>query len=405
MDWILFLLALFSGGFMAWGVGANDVANAMGTSVGSKIITIKQAILIAAVFEGLGAFLGSGVVTGTIRNDIIDLRFYESSALVLAKGMIAALLASASWLLLATQKGWPVSTTHSIVGAVVGFGLVSQGAESVQWDSLIYIASSWVLTPIVSAITAWGIFKIVQRIVLMHPNPVGRAHNFLGICTLIFTFMVIDISFIVQIPESYELLIHLAAAAVLALGAYFLTSPPDIEILSYRQECYKAEKMFGFLALGTACGMAYAHGSNDVANAIGPLASVVEILETGSVKPGVIVPYWVWAYGAVGVVTGLAVFGYKIIASVGSKITTLSPSRSFSAQLATALVVLVASRVGLPVSTTHTLVGSVLGVGLARGLAAVNLNVVREIFMSWLVTIPAGIIFSMVYFYLLEAIL
>jgi PiT family inorganic phosphate transporter len=162
--------------------------------------------------------------------------------------------------------------------------------------------------------------------------------------------------------------------------------------------------MFGFLALGTACGMAYAHGSNDVANAIGPLASVIEILETGKIQIGASVPFWVWGFGATGVVTGLSVFGYKIIASVGTKITTLSPSRSFSAQLATALVVLSASQLGLPVSTTHTLVGAVLGVGLARGLAAVNLSVVRDIFMSWAITVPVGVGFSMVYFTILEVL-
>lgn len=404
MDWILFFLALFSGGFMAWGVGANDVANAMGTSVGSKVITIKQAIMIAAVFEGVGALFGSGVVTGTIRNDILDTSYYMHTPLILAKGMIAALLASGSWLLVATHKGWPVSTTHSIIGAVVGFGLISQGVDSIQWDKLTYIAFSWAITPIISAMAAWGIFKLVQRIVLMHLDPVGRAHKFLGIAVFLFIFFTLDHSTVLPISRAYGS--YLVGAFALAVSAiiYFLVAPPDMEVLSYREEYAKAERMFGFLALGTACGMAYAHGSNDVANAIGPLASVIEILETGKIQIGASVPFWVWGFGATGVVTGLSVFGYKIIASVGTKITTLSPSRSFSAQLATALVVLSASQLGLPVSTTHTLVGAVLGVGLARGLAAVNLSVVRDIFMSWAITVPVGVGFSMVYFTILEVL-
>ncbi|MCP8352152.1 inorganic phosphate transporter [Candidatus Synchoanobacter obligatus] len=398
MDYFLFFLALFSGGFMAWGVGANDVANAMGTSVGSKVITIKQAILIAAVFEGLGAIFGSGGVTDTIRYDLLDIEFYQNDMMVLAYGMIASLLASATWLMLATNKGWPVSTTHSIIGAVVGFGMVSQGPSNIQWIQIISIAASWLVTPIISGITGFIIFKLVQKLVLRHAEPAYCALAFFAACIGGLAFLagqfVLDQVDIQRGSEGLSIIF----AAIFVSGAYYWRQKSLSKGLSYRQKCQEAERIFGMLALITACIMAFAHGANDVANAIGPLASVIEILKFGSLQVGSPLPPWVLGFGAAGVVFGLAIFGYKIMASVGSKITVLSPSRSFSAQSATGMVVLGASWFGFPVSTTHTLVGAVLGVGLARGLAAVDLHVVRGIFMSWVITIPAGALFSIFYF-------
>ena len=404
MDYLLFLLALFSGGFMAWGVGANDVANAMGTSVGSKIITIKQAILIAAVFEALGAFYGSGTVIGTIRHDIIQPDFYSANLLILAKGMIAALLASATWLLLATTQGWPVSTTHSIIGAVVGFGLVSQGADNIQWQNISAIALSWITTPIFSGVLGFVMFRIIQKFVLIHPMPHTRASILSGL--FIGLMLTLGIAEVIRYlsPQSILLQGHrfwlLAPLAITASMIFFNHTMP--KAVTYRERCRQVEKLFGILALFTACAMAAAHGANDVANAIGPLGSVIEILQTGRLVKEASVPLWVLIYGSAGVVLGLSMYGYRIIASVGSNITSLSPSRSFSAQLATAVIVMSASKLGFPVSTTHTLVGAVLGVGFARGYAAVNLSVVRGIFMSWAVTISAGAIFSIIYFTILQ---
>lgn len=403
MDYLLFVLALFSGGFMAWGVGANDVANAMGTSVGSKIITVKQAIMIAAIFEALGAFFGSGTVTGTIRNNIIQPSLYNDMPLVLAKGMMAALLASATWLMLATQKGWPVSTTHSIVGAVIGFGIISQGGQHIQWSSISMIALSWVVTPLLSGFMGWLVFRIIQRFVLIHPTPNIQATYVSGLFLGLMIMTVVYESLANMGSGIADYVIWATPLVVfLCIWAFKSVMPTAV---SYRERCRQVEKMFGVLALFTACAMAFAHGANDVANAIGPLASVVDILQDGKINAANVVPIWILIYGAMGVVLGLAMFGYKIILSVGSKITVLSPSRSFSAQLATAITVLVASWMGFPVSTTHTLVGAVLGVGLARGFAAVNLSVVRGIFMSWGVTIPAGALFSMGYFLLLQAVI
>lgn len=402
MDYTLFWLAILSGGFMAWAVGANDVANAMGTSVGSKVITIKQAILIAAIFEGLGAMLSSGGVTGTIRNDIIDISFYHDQ-MILAKGMVASLFASASWLILATHRGWPVSTTHSIIGALVGFGLVTQGPNTIHWENIAMIGMSWAITPVISAGISWFCFKLIQLFVLSHHDPLARAGIFFAICLSITVF------FASVFTSSYllgrkEYLLACSVAITIGLIVYGSSHSKADQILSYREQTQKVEKMFGFLALCTACAMAYAHGANDVANAIGPMASVVDIMQYGAIRQEAL-PTWLVFLGACGVVSGLAMYGYKIISSVGSKITTLSPSRSFAAQFATSVVVLTCSSLGMPVSTTQTLVGAVLGVGLARGIAAVNLSVVQEIFMSWGVTIPAGGVFSILYFWLLGVLI
>jgi PiT family inorganic phosphate transporter len=398
----LFWLAIISGGFMAWAVGANDVANAMGTSVGSKIITIKQAILIAALFEGLGAMLSSGNVTGTIRNDIIDIHVYQDQ-MVLAQGMVAALFASATWLIIATTRGWPVSTTHSIVGALVGFGLVTEGADHIQWHNIASIGIHWVVTPIISGGISWFSFKLIQRFVLTHYNPLMRVSVFFSVMMAIGAFFA-SLLFSNFIFGHHEYLFALSVACTAALLSYGLNYSKSDQILSYREQIQRTEKVFGLLALCSACAMAYAHGANDVANAIGPMASVVDILQYGYIKQDSL-PLWLVFLGSCGVVLGLAMYGYKIISSVGSKITTLSPSRSFSAQFATSIVVLVASYLGMPVSTTQTLVGAVLGVGLARGLAAVNLSVVLEIFMSWGVTLPIGGVFAILYYWLLGLIL
>lgn len=400
---VLFWLAILSGGFMAWAVGANDVANAMGTSVGSKVITIKQAILIAAIFEGLGAMLSSGSVTGTIQSGIVDIHYYEGQSLILARGMVAALFASASWLILATGRGWPVSTTHSIIGALVGFGLVTQGVSGIHWHKIMVIGSSWLVTPIISGGLSWFAFKLIQWLVLGHHNPLMRAGIFFSVCITMMTAAV-GIAISTYLLGYCECVSIVSFALSAGLIAYWVSHSKADQILCYREQTAKVEKMFGFLALCSACAMAYAHGANDVANAIGPMASVVDILKYGAIRQDAL-PTWLVFLGACGVVSGLAMYGYKIIASVGTKITTLSPSRSFSAQLATSLVVLVASKMGLPVSTTQTLVGAVLGVGLARGIAAVNLSVVQEIFMSWGITIPAGSFFSILYFWILGGVI
>lgn len=408
----LLSLAICSGFMMSWAIGANDVANAMGTSVGSKSITVKQAIVIAIIFEALGAMLASGQVTTTLRQDIVDISLFANTPLTLVVGMLGALFSSATWLIIATVLGWPVSTTHTIVGAIIGFGLVSVGFENISWGSTLDIALSWVVTPLVSAAVAYFLFRSVNRLILSHPRPIERAKLLLPF----YVFIAISITILVTLlqglrPLGFEFSAEeavLFASMVAGVGALFTYRRiHTMPLNSHDNDPFHfvfVERAFGILTVFTACAMAFAHGSNDVANAIGPLAAIVDILQSGQMSMKSSIPLWVVGLGSLGVVSGLATYGYRIIETVGKKITPMTPSRSFSAQLSTATVVILSSGMGFPVSTTHTLVGAVLGVGLARGLGALNLNVVRSIFLSWVVTLPIGGILSVIYYVILKRI-
>ena len=405
------ILACVFGLFMAWGVGANDVANAMGTSIGSGAVTIKQAILIAAIFEFSGAFLAGGQVTATIRKGIIDAQLAANNPELLVWGMLAALLAAAVWLLIASKLGWPVSTTHSIVGAIVGFGIVALSFEAVKWGKVGSIAMSWVVSPVLAGSIAFALFVSVQRLILNADNPLTSAKRYVP-------FYMFLVGFIIALVTLFKGLKHVGInltsiqnyglAGVVGL-AVMLVGIVYINLLKFDPTADRdfhfanVEKVFGILMVATACAMAFAHGSNDVANAIGPLAAVVSIVEhSGQVAQKSSLPIWVLLLGATGIVVGLLTYGHKVIATVGSGITQLTPSRGFAATLAAATTVVLASGTGLPISTTHTLVGAILGVGLARGIAALNLKVIRTIVMSWLITLPAGAILSIVFFLLLK---
>lgn len=408
---ILLILACLFGFFMAWGVGANDVANAMGTSVGSRALTIKQAIFIAIVFEFLGAYLAGGSVTQTIRSGIIDAEAISPDQMVF--GMLASLLAAGTWLLVASIKGWPVSTTHSIIGAVIGFGAVGVSMDAVHWEGVTPIVASWVISPLLSGIVAFMIFISVHRLILDTENPFANAKRYVP-------FYMFAVGFVVTILTLTKGLKHIGLnlsgweSLGLALIAGLLVSGLGVILLSRIKADPEADKTFHFasvekvfavLMIFTACAMAFAHGSNDVANAVGPLAAIVGVLHSGGeVASKSLVPGWVLLLGAIGIVVGLATYGYRVIATIGKHITELTPSRGFAAELATATTVVGASSIGLPISTTHTLVGAVLGVGLARGIGALNLRVIGTIFSSWVVTLPAGAILSIVYFFILSGI-
>ncbi|WP_321348884.1 inorganic phosphate transporter [Halopseudomonas oceani] len=408
---ILLILACLFGFFMAWGVGANDVANAMGTSVGSRALTIKQAIIIAIVFEFLGAYLAGGSVTQTIRSGIIDADAISPDQMVF--GMLASLLAAGTWLLVASIKGWPVSTTHSIIGAVIGFGAVGVSMEAVHWEGVTPIVASWIISPLLSGIVAFMIFISVHRLILDTEDPFANAKRYVP-------FYMFAVGFVVTILTLTKGLKHIGLnlngweSLGLSLIAGILVASLGVTLLSRIKADPKADKTFHFasvekvfavLMIFTACAMAFAHGSNDVANAIGPLAAIVGVLHSGGeVASKSLVPGWVLLLGAIGIVVGLATYGYRVIATIGKHITELTPSRGFAAELATATTVVGASSIGLPISTTHTLVGAVLGVGLARGIGALNLRVIGTIFSSWVVTLPAGAILSIIYFFILSGI-
>jgi PiT family inorganic phosphate transporter len=410
-------LACIAGFFMAWGIGANDVANAMGTSVGSGALTIRQAIMIAIVFEFLGAYLAGGEVTETIRKGIIDPALLADTPQLLVYGMMSALFAAGTWLLIASVRGWPVSTTHSIVGAIVGFAAVGISVDAVNWGQVVTIASSWIVSPVLAGVISFALFLSVQYLILDTPTPFDRAKRLIPAYIWLVGFMIS----MVTLTKGLK---HVGINLDFGLGSSFANAlPPSalfgliiavIGAISLRRIRYEeneddrfasVERVFGVLMVFTACSMAFAHGSNDVANAVGPLAAVANIVQSGGQVAAVAaMPAWIMLTGAMGIVIGLGTYGWKVIATIGTKITQLTPSRGFAATLAAASTVVLASGTGLPISTTHTLVGAVLGVGLARGIAAIDLRVIGSIFASWLITLPAGAILAIIFFYTLRGI-
>lgn len=410
---ILVIIAAVFGFFMAYGVGANDVANAMGTSVGSKALTIKQAILIAAIFEFAGAYLAGGSVTSTIRGGITDAAYFVDTPELMAYGMIAALLAAASWLIVASYFGWPVSTTHSIVGAIIGFAAVGVGMEAVRWDKVGGIVGSWVVTPMLAGVLAYLFFMSAQRLIFDTDNPLANAKKYVPFYMAFAAFMMSLVTVqkgLVHVGLNISTLtgyyIALAIAVVVGLVGKVVISRIKFDpAADKKMQFNNVERIFGVLMITTACCMAFAHGSNDVANAIGPLAAVVSVVSSGGeISNKAELAWWILPLGAVGIVIGLATLGARVIKTVGTAITHLTPSRGFAAELSAASTVVIASGTGLPISTTQTLVGAVLGVGLARGIAALNLGVVRNIFISWVITLPVGAGLAIIFFYILKAI-
>ncbi|MFK7733012.1 MAG: inorganic phosphate transporter [Pseudomonadales bacterium] len=412
---ILLIMAAAFGFFMAWGIGANDVANAMGTSVGSKALTIKQAIFIAIIFEFAGAFLAGGEVTSTIRKGIIDSAAIEGSPDLLVFGMLASLLAAGTWLLIASMAGWPVSTTHSIVGSLVGFAVVGLGFDAVQWGKVSSIVASWVVSPVLAGTMAFLLFMSVQKLVLDTDDPFKNAKKWVPMYMFLVGWMISMVTLTkglkhVGVDFSYGQSMGIATLVglgVVVLGVIMLRRvQPDEALEAHSGSRFaNVERVFGILMIFTACAMAFAHGSNDVANAIGPLAAIVSVISSGGeVAAKSALPLWILVLGGGGIAIGLATYGFKVMATIGKKITELTPTRGFAAELAAASTVVLASATGLPISTTHTLVGAVLGVGLARGIAALNLRVVGSIFVSWLVTLPAGAGLTILFFFILRAI-
>ncbi|MFC3192687.1 inorganic phosphate transporter [Marinicella sediminis] len=406
------ILAAVFGGFMAWGIGANDVANAMATSVGSKAITIKQAIIIAAIFEFAGAVLAGGEVTSTIRKGIIDSSSVEGNPELLIFGMLASLLAAGCWLLLASKRGWPVSTTHSIVGAVVGFAAVGIGTEAIKWGKVGDIVLSWVITPMIAGFIAFLIFQTVHHLILKQEDPLAKAKRYVPVYMFLTAFVLtlvtikkglkhvgLDLSDV----QAYSYA-ALSGVVVALIGAFFISKIKGDKKKEKEFHFYTVERVFAVLMVITASGLAFAHGSNDVANAVGPVAAIVSTAHTGIVSAKAGVEVWILLLGGIGIVIGLATFGVRVIRTVGQKITHLTPSRGFAAELAASTTIVVASGTGMPISTTQTLVGAVLGVGMARGISAIDLKVVRNIFASWVVTIPAGATLSIIFFFILKAI-
>ena len=410
---ILIALAVIFGLYMTWGIGANDLANAMGTSVGAGAVTVKQAICIAIIFEFLGAVIAGGHVTKTIRKGIIDPTGIINNPEILVFGMLAALLAAAFWLMIASTRGWPVSTTHSIIGALIGFAIVGIGPDAVKWEQVIKVVASWVISPAIGGAISFLLVLSTRKLILDTPNPLKNAKRYAPGYIFLVGFIISLVTLFkglkhlhvnLSVSQSFGVAI-LFGIFTAAIGWFFIRNVKEDPNKNRDFHYASVEKVFTPMMLFTACSMAFAHGSNDVANGIGPLAAVVSIVSSGGeVMQKSDLPLWILVLGGGGIVLGLVTLGYRVMLTVGKKITELTPSRGFCAELAAATTVVLASRTGLPVSTTHILVGSVLGVGLARGIGALDLRVVGHIILSWLITLPAGAIMAMIFFFLLKGI-
>jgi PiT family inorganic phosphate transporter len=404
---------------MAWAIGANDVANAMGTSLGSGAITIGGAVLIAGIFEFAGAILAGGHVTDTVRKGMLDVEIVAQNPDLLLHGMLASLAAAATLLVTATFWGMPVSTTHAIVGAIVGFGAVGLGVDAVAWRKVTQIVLSWIASPLLGGLLAFLTFTLIRSLILDRERPMENARRY-GPFFFFFVFFTIGLVTLFKglrnIGLDFDLVGALLRSTLLGLvgagvGWIFVRRVHGQRGDSRDDQFAGTERIFVVLQILTACAVCFAHGSNDVANAIGPLAAVVNVAQGAAISEKATLAPWMLAVGGIGIVIGLGTWGYRVMETVGRRITQLTPSRGFAAVLAASTTmaasttIVLASRLGIPVSTTHIMVGAVLGVGLARGIAALDLRVVRNIVVSWVVTLPIAAILSVFFFYFFKGLL
>jgi inorganic phosphate transporter, PiT family len=408
---ILLVLAIVFGVFMTWGIGANDVANALGTSVGSGAITVRTAIIVAAIFEFAGAALAGGNVTSTIRKGIIDPSQIADRPEILVFGMLAALLAAGCWLALASAKGWPVSTTHSIVGAIVGFAVAGIGVDAVNWGKISQIVASWVVSPALGGGIAFMLMMSIQVLIMNADKPFKAAVKWAPMYIFLVGFVISLVTLFkglkhlkIELGVSESFIVAAIIGGIVALiGKWAVNRVTFDEAEDKKSHIASVERVFAPMIIFTACAMAFAHGSNDVANGVGPLAAVYGLIQSGGeVTQKLAMPIWILALGGAGIVLGLTTYGYRVMRTIGTKITSLTPTSGFCATVAAAITVVLASRTAMPVSTTHIAVGAVMGVGLARGFAALDIRVIGKIVVSWVVTLPAGGILAALFFFMLK---
>ena len=402
---VFFLLSLGAGFLMAFNLGANDVANSMASAVGARAITVKQAVFIAGILNFVGAvFLGSHV-TATVAKGIINPAMIGDPQLILL-GMFASLLAAALWVLIATLTALPVSSTHSIVGAILGFGIVAGGPSVVNWLKLGGVVLSWFISPFLAAAIAFVIFTQIRRHIFLQKNFLENARKW-GPRWIALTMVLVGFSFLFKTPVGKQLHLAwyqtLALIALLACGAWIVGSRMTYSLsMKVEESAEGVETIFRKMQVFTSCYVALSQGANDVANAIGPIAAIYVLAKQGSFLAKADVPIWLLALGGVGIALGICVLGHKVMKTVGEKITTLTNTRGFAVDFAAATTVLVASKLGLPVSTTHAAVGAVTGVGLARGFKAVDFTVLGRIVVYWLLTVPIASLTSIVIYQMLK---
>ncbi|RKZ01943.1 MAG: phosphate permease [Candidatus Hydrothermota bacterium] len=396
----LLILTFAVGMFMAWGIGANDTANSMSTAVGAGAITPRQAVVIAAVLEFVGAYYFGKHVTETIRKGIIDPnQIGDLNALIY--GSLAPLLSAAIWLLAASYWGLPVSTTHSIVGGLVGYGIAHAGLGAVRWGKMGLVVLSWVLSPFVGGLVGFTLFWMIRKTILGSDDPLASARRFAPLWIGL-AFFIVGMMFYLKTMHGKVIAHAILMGGVAGVAASLISA---LVLRNYGGEAnpYKSvERIFRNVQVVTSCYVALSHGANDVANAIGPVAAVYSAIVSGTAGLNVPVPKWILALGGIGIALGVATWGYRVMQTVGHKITHLTNTRGFSIDFATATTVLVASRMGMPISTTHTVVGAVVGVGLAREIKAINTHVLKDIVISWFVTVPAAAVMSAFIFKILQ---
>ncbi len=399
MLYTVLLAAAAAGLFMAWNIGANDVANALGTSVGSGMISTRRAVFLGSFLMFIGAVFVGRHVAETIQKGIIDPLLFQASPMLLALGMLSVLLAASTWVAIATYYGLPVSTTHSIVGAVVGFGVISVGVHNVKMVVLLSIIASWIISPIFAAILSYIVLKSLDKSILGARKPLKRAEK-IGPLWVGIVFAIIGFSIIYKglkelqfIPLESALLLSITTGAIAYAASFILFKMAERKV---KFESRRVELLFGYLTILAGGYVAFGIGANDVANAVAPFAATWNIMITGDVSMKVGVEWWMLAFGGAGMVFGCLSWGYKVIATIGEKITEITPGNAFAAQFSAATVVVLASKLGLPISTTHAIVGAVVGVGLARGIKALNIKVVKDILASWVATIPTTVILAII---------
>ncbi len=413
-EYYLLAFATVLGFYMAANIGANDLANAMGTSVGSGALTMRQAVVISVVANMLGAVLAGGHVTNTIRKGMIDPSLLAGSPEKLLLGMFAALLAAGIWVQIATHFGLPVSTTHSIVGAVVGFGILAVGVSAISWGKVGTIAASWVVSPLIGGLIGGGTYYLIRKKILSSERPY-EITRYYAPWLLSLVLIVLILSVIFKGLKNLHLDLSFVSALMIALPFSLAAGFCGRVLLSRLgkkgsdwikgDEYKRVETVFAYLQVMTACYVAFAHGANDVANAVGPLAAIYSVVKTKTVAMRVEVPVWMLALGGAAVGGGLLAFGSRVMQTIGKKITEITPVRGFCAEFGGATTILICSRMGLPVSTTHVLVGSVIGVGLMQGMGDLDLRVIRNILYSWFITLPFTILLSMIVYKLLVSVL
>jgi PiT family inorganic phosphate transporter len=391
---------------MAWSIGSNDVANSMATAVGAKAITFKQAVIIAGILNFIGAVFVGPHVAETVRKGIVYSGGIESTSLLL--GFIASLLAAALWVTLSTWKEMPISTTHSIIGALMGFGIIAGGMSAVNWGKVGFVAASWVLSPVAGCILAFLVFKIIVKLIFAKERPVKSA-KIVGPIIIGVTALVISLSLLMKTPLGKSLNITILDALLLSgvisifvaiIGMMLLRKIDDTK----KEDYITVEGIFRKLQIVTSCYVAFSHGANDVANAIGPVAGIIPLATNGEMNPSVSIPTWLLALGGFGIAVGCMTWGRRVMRTVGERITNLTNTRGFSVDFGAATTVLIASKLGMPISTSHTVVGAVIGVGLARGLEAVDLSIIRKIVISWILTLPIAAGTSITIFLILRII-